>query len=90
MPKSVCMKCEVELRPEENGVVVADMFQGNQKVYRLWSADLWKCPLCGIEIVLGFAKGPFMIHHEGDIEAKLNELLLQGKTIIKDKEVLNR
>jgi len=87
MPKSVCVNCEVELKPEENGIVVAEMFQENTKIYKLWYADLWKCPLCDYKIILGFGNNPFMEHFQGDCESRVDELLLEGKTIIYDKEV---
>ena len=87
MPKSVCVKCEVELRPEKNGVIVAEMFQNNEKIYKLWEADLWKCPLCYFEVVLGFAQSPFQEHFQGNCEKIVDELFLKGRTIIYDKEV---
>ena len=86
MPKSVCAKCEVELKPEENGVIVAEMMRNNTEIYKLWEADLWKCPECGVEVVLGFALQAFMEHFEGDINAKLDEMKLSGRRIIYDKE----
>lgn len=86
MPKSVCVKCEVELRPEKNGVIVAELMQHNTKIYKLWSADLWKCPKCGIEVVLGFGRQAFIEHFEGEIDAKLQELKDAGRKIIYDKE----
>ena len=87
MPKSVCVNCETELKPEHNGVIVAEMFQNNTKVYKLWEADLWKCSLCGIEVVLGFAQQPFMEHFEGNIEERLRESKEAGRKIIYDKEI---
>lgn len=86
MPKSVCVNCEVELKPEHNGVIVAEMMRENTAIYKLWEADLWKCPECGLEIVLGFGAMPFMEHYEGDINAKLEEIKESGKRIIYDKE----
>lgn len=31
--------------------------------YKLWRADLWKCPDCGHEIVSGFANSPMSEHY---------------------------
>jgi len=86
MPKSVCAKCEVELKPEHNGVIVAEMMHNNTEIYKLWFADLWKCPECGIEVVLGFGVQPYMEHFDGDLNAKLEELKLSGRRIIYDNE----
>ena len=52
----VCVKCKCNLKPEANGVEVID-FAGREtpRPYKIWSADKWKCPKCGIEIVVDFA-----------------------------------
>jgi predicted RNA-binding Zn-ribbon protein involved in translation (DUF1610 family) len=55
MPEAVCVKCEVALRPETNGVSVAEMMKGDTEIYRIRDADLWKCPGCGLLVILGFA-----------------------------------
>ena len=86
MPKAVCRLCEVELRPETNGVYVVDLMDRNTQPYRLTAADLWKCPRCGYEVVLGFAGEAFMYHHEGDIQGKLNELVAAGAVVIYNKD----
>lgn len=86
MPKSVCVNCEVELKPAHIGIVVAEMMHHNTKIYKLWEADLWKCPECGLEVVLGFASMPFMEHNEGDINAKLEELKTKGMMVVYDNE----
>jgi len=64
--KPVCVKCERELYMEKAGVVVRELFQKNTMTYRIWSADLWKCPECGVEIIPGngFADKPYAIHYE--------------------------
>lgn len=86
MPKSVCVNCEVELKPEHNGVIVAEMMQNNTKIYKLWGADLWKCPECGLEVVLGFAQRPFAEHYEGNCDILIETLKKSGKKIIYDKK----
>jgi predicted RNA-binding Zn-ribbon protein involved in translation (DUF1610 family) len=86
MPKNVCVNCEIELKPETNGVVVAEMMKEDTEIYKLWMADLYKCPQCGVEIVLGFSSNPLMEHFEGDIDFKFNQLEASGKKIIFLKE----
>jgi len=63
MPKMVCGNCEIELKPETNGVLVIETMNGMEP-YKLWRADLWKCGGCGIEVVTGFAKEPIAEHFE--------------------------
>ncbi len=79
----VCRKCEVELKPEKNGVWLEDLASFGS--YKLWQADLWKCPICGIEIVIGFgekAKEHFEEDYKTQIEsikADSKELMIQCK-----------
>lgn len=64
--KPVCVKCEREMNMEKAGVIVKELFQKNSMIYRIWSADLWKCPVCGVEIIPGhgFADKPLANHYE--------------------------
>jgi hypothetical protein len=49
----VCATCKRALRCKKNSYAVID---GNG----LWHADLWECPGCDLEVVLGFAPEPMM------------------------------
>jgi hypothetical protein len=60
--RPVCVKCQVELRPEKNEVGCLDFASFGP--YQLWDSDLWKCPKCGHEILTGFGQNPISIHHE--------------------------
>ena len=60
--RPVCVKCEVDLRPETNGVKVLD--HANFGPYKLWDADLWKCPICEIQVVIGFGSLPLSEHYK--------------------------
>ena len=66
--RPVCVKCECEMRPERNGVGVVDYFNPSDKPdpqpYAVWDADLWKCPKCGIEVMVGFGANAISNHHE--------------------------
>jgi len=48
---SVCPKCEIEYKPETVGVYVIELCHDDKDVYRIWVADLHKCPGCGNEVV---------------------------------------
>ncbi len=84
--KRICVKCEREFKPEKNGVIVVEMFQRNTKIYKLWEADLWKCPVCGIEIVVGFAQYPYAEHFSANCEEIVGKAVAANKKIIYDKE----
>ena len=61
MPKMVCVNCHVELKPEANGILLIET--ASFGVYKVWSADVWKCPKCEIEIVAGFGNQPIREDH---------------------------
>lgn len=72
MPKPVCVECEIEFKPYKNGIMVAEMFQKN-KIYKIWSADEWECPICHKKIVYGFGSSPVCEHFEIDKVAELKK-----------------
>lgn len=65
----VCVKCQIELRPHENGIVALSM--ASFGAYELYEADVWHCPQCGWKGILDFAAKPFAQHHEPDFEQVL-------------------
>ncbi len=80
MAKMVCVACHVELRPEKNGTIVIEMASFGP--YKIWDADTWKCPKCGIEIVAGFGKVPIREdHYAPDFPAWLERLKSKAERI---------
>ncbi len=72
MHKPVCIPCQVELRCHKVGVAILDTAGKDQRPYKLWSADLWKCPNCGILLAVRFANNP---HAHGFQEQKMQKLI---------------
>jgi predicted RNA-binding Zn-ribbon protein involved in translation (DUF1610 family) len=66
--RPVCISCNVELYPRKNDVVIEDMASFGS--YQLWNADIFKCPLCGIEIATGFGYAPFAECYQEDYEKR--------------------
>jgi len=64
MPRILCVKCQVEFRPEKNGVYVKEMMHHDQDVYKIWDTDLWQCPCCNFQVVSGFANYPIAEHFQ--------------------------
>ncbi len=60
--RPVCPKCHIEFHPEKNGVGVLDMADFGP--CDLYDADLWKCPSCESEVVVGFGRGPISSHYK--------------------------
>ena len=68
--RPVCVKCEVDMRPEMNGVGLLDM--ADYGPVKVWDADLWKCPKCGIEVVAGFGSNAIVHHFEDTFQWRLD------------------
>ena len=62
--RPVCVKCQVEMRPEKNGIGVLDMADFGP--YKIWDADKWKCPKCAIEVIIGFGQQAIAEHYEAE------------------------
>jgi len=63
----VCVPCQVEMRPKRNGVIVEE-HREEGKPYKIWEADLWECPKCHHECILGFADRPICYYNELEYE----------------------
>ena len=53
MPKLVCVTCHVELRCDKTGLPAVEMAEFGP--YKIWEADRWVCPGCGMKVIAGFA-----------------------------------
>lgn len=84
--RPVCVKCQVELRPEKTGVTLVDMFQKPPKPYSIWSADKWKCPICGYEVVIGFGASPLYVHSDDKFKEMLKKAKESSKSVIYNYE----
>jgi len=73
----ICTICDLEFAIAKTGVLVQEYFQKNKEIYRVWSADLLKCPKCGIEIVSRFADKPIAEHWNAE---KMEDILRQAST----------
>lgn len=54
----ICIKCSRRMVKEKSGVVVAELLRSGQ-VYKLWYADLFRCPECSIEVISDLADHAF-------------------------------
>lgn len=83
--KPVCVQCHCFFRPEKNGFCftegmpkVSGAPRGNRdpeawEPYKLWRGDLWKCPDCGAEIIVGVAQHNFHEHYLPDFKEAAKE-----------------
>ncbi len=64
--RPVCVKCNLEMRPERNGVGLLVMASFGP--YRLYDSDKHKCPECGVEIVAGLGANAISEHFKENFE----------------------
>lgn len=68
----VCVKCGRFLEVERMGVHVIEWAE--VRPYRIWRADLVKCPECGVEVIVAFGGGPLARGGEEKMERLMKEL----------------
>jgi len=51
----VCVTCDYKMQPGTNDVLVLE-YDGDDKPFRLWAADMWVCSRCGEMVLTGFGK----------------------------------
>ena len=70
--RPVCVKCRCEMRPHKNDFIVEEMAD-TDRPYRVWSTDLWRCPSCKAEVVMGFAKSAWGEYWQPDYAKKAEQ-----------------
>lgn len=85
MPKLVCVTCTTELKPVSNDTLVIETASFGP--YKVWNADVWQCPVCGREIIAGFASEPILEHYEDGFVEKLDIAKAQSKRVEYDHEL---
>jgi hypothetical protein len=58
---------------KKNSVTVEERLE-TQEPYKLWDADLWECPECGVEVITGFGHGPLAEHWQPTYAAQRERL----------------
>jgi hypothetical protein len=82
--KPICVHCERFMRPKRNGIYFLEGkpwggdVEWNQKhgkdatgwtPYKLWAGDLWMCPTCGTQIIVGVPATPIAEHYQPEFAA---------------------
>ena len=84
MPKMICVPCEIELKPAVNGALIIEHAAFGP--YKLWYADVWKCPNCGHHTVAGFAHSPLMEHFEEGFAEFMEKAVVKAELVVNDYE----
>lgn len=85
MPKPACVKCCVEYVPIAVGVKAIETHLPSREPYKIWGADLWACPKCRSQILIGYGKNPIAEHYQDDFAQKLRDALLGKHVFIHEK-----
>ena len=69
-PGYACVPCQTYLRPRKNDIYVLTE-RGDGLPYQVWNADLWECPDCGHQVILGYGVSHCSEHYEKDFSTWL-------------------
>lgn len=76
-PGYTCVPCQTCIRPRKNDItVLVEDAQG--RPWRIWSADLWECPSCGVQTILGFGENHYAESYEDDFAEVLARVEKHG------------
>ena len=81
MPRMICVRCEVALKIQRNGVALIEMFADPPRPYKIWMADQWQCPKCLIEMVSGAGQGPIAEHFQDGFEEVLSNIKVSNNVV---------
>jgi hypothetical protein len=60
------------MKVKRNGIELLEMAGAqNPQPYKLWQADLFMCPGCGIEIVSGYGQKPVAEHFQDGFATRI-------------------
>jgi hypothetical protein len=86
MPKAVCPTCNLFFRPKRIGTWIEEgkphgepVIEDGWSSYKLWPGDLYECPGCGVQIIIGFQAQPAREHYMIDYQALRQQLIDGGK-----------
>ena len=82
MPKIICVNCEVEYKPDKNGVYLLEMAWQPPQPYKIWHADMLCCPDCLHQIVAGFGNQAMAEHYQDDFPTLLDRINDGHNTVI--------
>ena len=75
MRNTICVKCQEEYIPIKNEVLA--VFYVNSKPDGMYFADLWQCPICKSEIIIGFGHSAICYSFEEDWDKYLKNSYYQ-------------
>ena len=74
MPSPTCVQCEAGYQRIKEGVYLVEMFNAPPQPYKIWHADLWKCPGCSTEITSGYGQNAIMEHFQEGFDEEKSDM----------------
>lgn len=71
---TVCVKCQAKFQIKKMSILVIETTGTEPKPLRVWSADLFSCPICNAEILSQFGHEPIIESHEDGFEKFIAEI----------------
>ena len=72
-PGYACVPCQTYFRPRKNDIRMLETYDDGRP-YKVWCADLWECPDCGTQVILGYGQRPIAEQFESDFQVELNKV----------------
>lgn len=84
--KPICVPCRrffrlekmgfyfIEGMPKARGVLPGNAAPDQWQPYKVWAGDLWRCPDCGAEIIVGTGGSAIREHYEPDFADTVHRL----------------
>lgn len=85
MLKPICVKCERFYQPKRNGIFFEEGMPTKNgalpgkdepdawESYKLWCGDLWYCPNCDHELIVGVGHAPISEHYKPEYRQFVKE-----------------
>lgn len=82
MTYPVCIPCGKRMFATRNGVKAIEFLdQSHKDAYRIWSVDLFECPVCGARAVGGWSQKPTYEHFQPTFQEQLKQARSEEFTI---------
>jgi len=82
-----CVPCQTYLHPRQNSIIVLETME-DHRPYKIWQADLWECPDCQHQVILGYGVHPVSEHYMDGFDdwlARVDQTILGCPKGLKNK-----
>jgi hypothetical protein len=76
------------MEPVRTGVMVIETSGNPPKAFRIWSADLMGCPICGLQVLERFGGEPVIESHQAGFTKALMGVTREKRYVMHSPEAL--